>query len=98
MFVALQAPLREHEREQAKAWRNETIAWQNRHALWKNERDRILAEARKSRGERRPGAQADLQALGAEPAAPAAVSLNILRREKFEEIVFMAGHLFGGIN
>lgn len=62
--------LRAHEREQARAMRAETSAWQNRHALWKGERDRILAEARKGKGEKRTAAEADLDALGPEPAAP----------------------------
>ena len=66
----LMAALRDYEREQAKAGRDDVVAWQNRHALWKGERDRILAEAKKGKGESRAGAQADLQALGAEPAAP----------------------------
>jgi len=64
------APLREHEREQGKAQREAFAAWQNAHALWKGERDRILAEAKKGKGEKRTAAQADLDALGPEPAAP----------------------------
>ena len=66
----LMAALRDHEREQAKAQREAFTAWQNIHALWKGERDRILAEAKKGKGEKRTAAQADLDALGAEPAAP----------------------------
>jgi len=66
----LMAGLRDHEREQARAQRDAFQAWQNAHALWKGERDRILGEARKGRGEKRTAAQADLEALGPEPAAP----------------------------
>ena len=66
----LMAALRDHEREQAKAQREAFTAWQNAHALWKGERDRILADAKKGKGEKRTAAQADLDALGAEPAAP----------------------------
>lgn len=66
----LMAALRDHEREQAKAQREAFTAWQNTHALWKGERDRILADAKKGKGEKRTAAQADLDALGAEPAAP----------------------------
>ena len=66
----LMAALRDHEREQAKAQREAFTAWQNAHALWKGERDRILAEAKKGKGEKHTAAQADLDALGAEPAAP----------------------------
>ena len=40
------------------------------HALWKGERDRILQAAKKGKGEKCTAAQADLAALGAEPAAP----------------------------
>ena len=46
-------------------------SWQNAQALWKGERDRILAEAKKQKGEKRVAAQADLDALGGEPLAPA---------------------------
>jgi len=66
----LMAPLRDHEREQAKSQRDDMISWTNAHALWKGERDRILTDAKKGRGEKRTAAQADLAALGAEPAAP----------------------------
>jgi len=64
------AALREHEREQAKAQREAYQSWQNAHALWKGERDRILGEARKGKGEKRIDAEADLDALGPEPPAP----------------------------
>ena len=66
----LMAALREHEKEQAKAQRDAVTSWQNAQAIWKGERDRILAEAKKGKGEKRTAAQADLAALGAEPAAP----------------------------
>ena len=66
----LLAALRDHEREQAKARRDELQSWENAYALWKVERDRILTEAKKGKGEKRMAAQADLAALGPEPAAP----------------------------
>ncbi|SFU00027.1 YfjI family protein [Sedimentitalea nanhaiensis] len=66
----LMAALRDHEREQAKAQRDEMQIWADAQALWKGERDRILAEAKKSKGEKRTAAQADLEALGPEPGAP----------------------------
>jgi len=66
------AALREHEQEETRAWRNDLASWQNAQALWKGERDRILAEARKRKGERRTAAEADLDALGPETAAPPA--------------------------
>ena len=62
--------LRSHEREAAKDQRAEVQSWQNSQALWRGERDRILAEAKKAKGEKRTAAQADLEAMGAEPAAP----------------------------
>lgn len=68
----LMATLREHEREQARAQRDAFKSWTNAHALWKGERDRILFEAKKGKGEKRAAAQADLDALGSEPAAPPA--------------------------
>ena len=66
----LMAALREHEREQAKAQRDEMQSWTNAQALWKGERDRILLDAKKGKGEKRTAAQADLEALGPEPDAP----------------------------
>lgn len=66
----LMMALAEHEREAASAQREGMAAWQNRHAIWKGERERILAEAKKGKGERREAAKADLDALGIEPAAP----------------------------
>ena len=64
------AALRDHEREQARAQREAFTAWANAQAIWKGERDRILAEAKKGRGEKKTAARADLDALGPEPAAP----------------------------
>ena len=66
----LMAALREFERQGAKARRDDVVAWHNRHALWKGKRDRILAEAKTSKDEKRDAAQADLKGLGAEPVAP----------------------------
>lgn len=66
----LMAALRTYEREQAAALRLETESWQNKHALWRGERESILNEAKKTKGEKRVAAQADLNALGGEPAAP----------------------------
>ena len=66
----LMVALRDYEKDQAEAQRGAVASWQNAHALWKGERDRILAEAKRNKGEKRTAAQADLAALGAEPAAP----------------------------
>lgn len=64
------AALREHERAAARDQRADVLSWQNASAIWKGERERILAEAKKARGEKQTAARADLEALGAEPAAP----------------------------
>ena len=66
----LLAALRAFEKDQAQAQREDTASWQNSYALWKGERDRILGEARKGKGEKRAAAEADLRALGREPVAP----------------------------
>jgi len=49
----LMTALRAHEKEAAKAQRDAMESWTNANALWKGERDRILAEAKKGKGERR---------------------------------------------
>ena len=66
----LMTALRAHEREQAKAQRDAIQSWTNAQAIWKGERDRILVEAKRGKGEKRIAAQADLEALGPEPSAP----------------------------
>lgn len=66
----LLAALRAFEKEQAAAQREAMASWENAHALWKGERERILAEARKAKGVKRTAAEADLRAIGREPAAP----------------------------
>lgn len=67
----LMAALRDYEREQATVRRTEWTAWKNKHELWKGDRDRILAEAKKTKGVSRIASEADLAALGPEPAEPA---------------------------
>ena len=66
----LMAALRIHERELAKAQREDMQSWENAHSLWKGERDRILIDAKRYKGENRIAAQADLDAHGPEPQAP----------------------------
>jgi hypothetical protein len=68
--ATLLAALRTFEREQARAHRTAFASWQNQHALWAGERNRILGEAKRGLGEGRTAAQADLEALGPEPAMP----------------------------
>lgn len=87
----LMAGLRDHEREQAKAQRDEMESWRNKHALWKGERDRILSEARKGKGEKRTAAQADLEALGAEPEAPPSADRTVTE-PTFEGLTKLFAH------
>ena len=57
----LMAALRDHEKEAAKAQRDAIKTWEHEYALWKGERDRILAEAKKGKGEKRVASQADFR-------------------------------------
>lgn len=82
------AALRAHEREQAKAQADTLLSWQNAQALWQGERDRILADAKKARGEKRTAAQADLAALGPEPAAPPSADRTV-SEPTFEGLVLL---------
>lgn len=67
----LMEALREFERERANVHRDEKADWQNKHAIWKGKRDSILKEVTNGKGEKKVGAEADLDALGPEPIAPA---------------------------
>ncbi|MBQ0716919.1 MAG: DUF3987 domain-containing protein [Sulfitobacter litoralis] len=87
----LMAALRDHEREQAKAQRDEMQSWTNAQALWKGERDRILLEAKKGKGEKRTAAQADLEALGAEPDAPPSADRTVTE-PTFEGLTKLFAH------
>lgn len=73
----LLAAMRDHERERAAAQREAFEGWQNAQALWKGERDRILSDAKKGKGEKRVAASADLEALGPEPAAPSSADRTV---------------------
>ena len=83
--------LRDYEREQAKAQRDAMQKWNNAHALWKGERDRILMEAKKGKGEKRTAAEADLDALGPEPEAPAAADRTVTE-PTFEGLTKLFAH------
>ncbi len=85
------ASLRDHEREQAKTQREAMEGWRNKHALWKGERDRILLEARKGKGEKRTAAQADLGALGPEPEAPPSTDRTVTE-PTFEGLTKLFAH------
>ena len=66
----LMAALRAFERDEARTQLAAMERWRNAQALWKGDRDHILAQAKKNKGEKKIAAEADLEALGAEPAAP----------------------------
>lgn len=83
--------LRAHEREQAKAQREEMERWRNAHALWKGERERILVDAKKGKGEKQTAAQADLQALGPEPEAPPSADRTVTE-PTFEGLTKLFAH------
>ena len=87
----LMAALRAHEREQAKAQREEMERWHNAHAIWKGERERILVEAKKGKGEKQTAAQADLQALGPEPEAPPSADRTVTE-PTFEGLTKLFAH------
>lgn len=63
-------PIREREREQAKANQADRVEWENRHAIWKAQRDKIVTGMRTKGGDRAE-AEASLRAIGFEPQAPA---------------------------
>ena len=83
--------LRNHEREQAKAQRDQVQSWSNAQALWKGERDRILLEAKKGKGEKQTAAQADLAALGSEPDAPPSADRTVTE-PTFEGLTKLFAH------
>ena len=87
----LMTALRAHEKERAKARRDELQSWENAFALWKGERDRILAEAKKGKGEKRTAAEADLDALGPEPAAPPSADRTVTE-PTFEGLTKLFAH------
>jgi hypothetical protein len=87
----LMAALCDHEKERAKTQREELQSWTNAHALWKGERDRILMEAKKVKGEKRTAAQADLETLGPEPEAPASADRTVTE-PTFEGLTKLFAH------
>ena len=90
------AALRTHEKEQAKAQRDDMESWHNAQAIWKCDRDRILGVAKKS--DKRTAAQADLDALGAEPQAPPSTDRTVTE-PTYEGLtrLFATGHPSLGI-
>lgn len=66
----LLAELRKFEKAAHDTYRQAMSNWKVEVAFWKGERDRILSNGRGKKGKERTGSQADLRALGEEPAAP----------------------------
>src|SRR6056297_2467043 len=87
----LMTALRDHEREQATVQRDAMESWRNAQALWKGERDRILMDSKKGKGEKRTAAQADLDALGPEPAAPPSADRTV-SEPTFEGLTKLFAH------
>nr|WP_281286692.1 YfjI family protein [Roseinatronobacter monicus] len=83
--------MRAHEREQAKAQREEMESWRNAHALWKGARDKILSEAKSGKADKRTAAQADLEALGPEPEAPPSADRTVTE-PTFEGLTKLFAH------
>ena len=73
----LMMALRSFEKTEAKAQREELESWKNDCAIWKGERDSILGEVRKAKGEKKTAATADLRALGGEPIAPSSTDRTV---------------------
>lgn len=61
--------LRDHERDCEAQRRDDVVKWQNDVSIWRQDRDVALSEMKKKNGNR-AAAQADLEALGGEPAPP----------------------------
>ena len=73
----LMAALRQFERDENMALGKARTNWVNKLALWKGDRDKILAEAKNPKAEKRTAAQADLDALGPEPVAPPSANRTV---------------------
>lgn len=87
----LMAALRDHEREQAKAQRDAVQTFQNAHAIWKATREQILSDAKKGKGTKGISAEADLHALGPEPAAPPSADRTVTE-PTFEGLTKLFAH------
>ena len=73
----LMAALRQFELDESRALGKANTSWINKQALWKGDRDKILAEAKNPKAEKRTAAQADLDALGPEPVAPPSANRTV---------------------
>ena len=88
----LMAALRTHEREQAKAQREEMERWRNAHAVWEASHRKIVAElsTAKAKG-KQAAAGADLDALGPEPEAPPSADRTVTE-PTFEGLTKLFAH------
>jgi hypothetical protein len=90
--------LREHEMQAHANQIDEVASWENDLDLWKGDRDRILKDAKSSKGEKKTAALADLDALGPEPLRPLSPDRTV-SEPTFEGLtkLFMAGQPSLGI-
>ena len=84
--------LRAHERDEAKAQREEMERWRNAHAVWEASHKKIVAElsTAKSKG-KEAAAGADLAALGPEPEAPPSTDRTV-SEPTFEGLTKLFAH------
>ncbi len=72
----LMAGFRKYERERAEEYREVYAEWKTRHKLWTAKSDRLTREAASGNPDKVGAAEADLEALGAEPQAPLSPNLT----------------------
>ncbi|MEM9309669.1 MAG: YfjI family protein, partial [Pseudomonadota bacterium] len=68
--------LREFEQEQTMQYKEDMAEWQLTHRLWTARRDRLLKEASGGKLDKAAAAEADLKAMGPEPAQPLSPKLT----------------------
>ncbi|MEX0349856.1 MAG: YfjI family protein [Paracoccaceae bacterium] len=68
--------LREFERDQTAQYKEDMAEWQLTHRLWTAKRDRLLKDASGANASKATSAEADLKALGPEPAQPLSPKLT----------------------
>ncbi len=68
--------LRDHEKSQFDAYREELADWTTAHKVWTAKRDRLVKEAASSKPDKSTAAQADLNVMGPEPQRPLSPKLT----------------------
>lgn len=88
----LMAALRDHEREQAKAQREDMERWRNKHAVWEASHKKIVAQLSNAKAKgNQAAAGADLDALGPEPAPPPSIDRTVTE-PTFEGLTKLFAH------